>query len=413
MSTPTPTSITNRSVVIAGAGPAGAVAALLLARNGAHVTVLERSAPSSAVGAGLLLQPNGLAVLYALGLRDALSSAAERSSTITIRDSRGRVIVQSQVPDYGNGLDHVLALRRSHLATVLDEALSTAHIQVHRASEVVNADPSGFVTCTNGTGVDHVAADLIIGADGVHSAVRRSGTFGDRVSPTGHTYVRGIVQGAFDVEAGEYWTPLGLFGNAPLGDGTTYFYADATAPSIDRSLAAGDLDAFRDAWVGALPPLSPLIDAISPTPPMLVNEVDRVDCTSFVDHRLVLIGDAAHAMAPTLGQGANSAFVDGAVLAAELRRHDDIDAALAAYDRRRRPAVQKVQRDADRVARLSSTTSTFGRALRDRALRIANRPQSAKRRYDTALQHDPAELARMVSEPPDLHLAARSTPARE
>ena len=141
MSNPTP----DRSVVVAGAGPAGAVAALLLARSGAHVTVLERCPPSSAVGAGLLLQPNGLAVLYALGLRDALSLAAERSSTITIRDGHGRVIVQSQVPDYGNGLDHVLALRRSHLAAVLDEALSTApDIQVHPESEVVSADPSGL-----------------------------------------------------------------------------------------------------------------------------------------------------------------------------------------------------------------------------------------------------------------------------
>ena len=229
--------------------------------------------------------------------------------------------------------------------------------------------------------------------------MRRSGTFGDHVRPTGHTYVRGIVQGTFDVEAGEYWTSLGLFGNAPLGDGTTYFYADATAPSIARSLAVGDLDAFRFAWAGALPSLSPLIGAISPTPPMLVNDVDRVDCTSFVHHRLVLIGDAAHAMAPTLGQGANSAFVDGAVLADELRRHDDIDAALAVYDRRRRPAVQKVQRDADRVARLSSTTSGMSRAIRNRVLRTASRPRSTRKRYDASLQHEPADLTRMVGLP--------------
>ena len=406
----TPTHISDRSVVIAGAGPAGAVAALLLARSGAHVTVLERCAPSSAVGAGLLLQPNGLAVLYALGLRDALHSASTRSSTIAIRNDRGRVIVQSQVPDYGNGLDHVLALRRSHLAAVLDAALCAASgIEVRRESEVVNADPSGLVTYTNGIGEDSVSADLIIGADGAHSAVRRSGSFGDRVRPTGRTYVRGIVTGTFDVEAGEYWTSLGLFGNAPLGDGTTYFFADATARPIARAVAAGDVDAFRVVWAEALPPLSPLIDAISPDTPLLVNDVDRVDCNSFVDHRLVVIGDAAHAMAPTLGQGANSAFVDGAVLADELQRHDDIDAALVAYDRRRRTAVQRVQRDADRVARLSSTTSALGRAVRDRALRAANRPKAAKRRYDASLQHDPVDLTRMVAEVAKV----RATLARE
>ena len=229
--------------------------------------------------------------------------------------------------------------------------------------------------------------------------MRRVGSFGDRLSPTGRTYLRGIAPGEFDVEAGEYWTSLGLFGAAPLGDGTTYFYADATAPSVERAVATGDMDAFREAWTRALPGLKPLIAAITPEVPLLVNEVHRVDCTSFVDRRLVVIGDAAHAMAPTLGQGANSAFVDGAVLTDELRRQDDIDTALATYDRRRRSAVQKVQRDSDRVARLSSMTSGLSRAIRNRVLRAANRPRAARKRYDASLQIDPADLTTMVGSP--------------
>ena len=393
--------IRNRSVIIAGGGPAGAVTALLLAREGAHVTVLERDAPSASLGAGLLLQPNGLAVLYALGLRDALEVAATRSTAVTVRNARGRVLVHSQVPDYGNGLDHVLALRRSHLASVLGSALSEAPgVEAHFEAEVVDAEPSGSLTYTS-TGAEHqVAADVVIGADGVHSSVRGHGGFGARLHATGHTYVRGIVSGTFDVEPGEYWTALGLFGCAPLGDGTTYFYGDATAPSIERSLAAADVSSLQNAWTAALPAMSPLIRAIASTADLLVNDVYRVDCASFVDRRLVILGDAAHAMAPTLGQGANSAFVDGAVLVDELRRHDSIEEALAAYDLRRRPTVQRVQRDADRVARLSATTSAVGRAIRDRALSALNRPRSTTRRYNKSLQHDPSDLMRMVGAPP-------------
>jgi 2-polyprenyl-6-methoxyphenol hydroxylase-like FAD-dependent oxidoreductase len=398
--------ISNPSVVVAGGGPAGAVAALLLARQGADVTVLERGDPSAAVGAGLLLQPNGLAVLYALGLREALEAAATRSSTVTVHNARGRVLVQTQVPDYGNGLDHVLALRRSHFAAVLAAALAEEpRVDVRVAAEVIEADPSGSVTYTWAGAEHRIEADLVIGADGVHSSVRRHGRFGASLHSTGHTYLRGIVPGTFSVEPGEYWTAFGLFGCAPLGDGTTYFYADATAPPVDRALAAGDADALREAWSTALPALSPLLQAVSSTKSLLINDVYRVDCASFVDRRLVVIGDAAHAMAPALGQGANSAFVDGAVLAGELRRLGKVDDALATYDRHRRPSVRRVQRDADRVAQLSAMTSRVGRTIRDRALPTLNRPRGATKRYNASLQHDPADLMRMAG-------AALPIPAR-
>ncbi|MEO8694066.1 MAG: NAD(P)/FAD-dependent oxidoreductase [Acidimicrobiales bacterium] len=408
----TSSNIRNRSVVVAGGGPAGAVAALLLARDGAHVTVLERGLRSAALGAGLLLQPNGLAVLYALGLRESLEAVATRSSSTAVRDGRGRVLVESPVPDYGHGLDHVLALRRSHLASVLDEALDNASgVDVHYECEVLDVDRAGFVTYTRASHDNRLAADLVIGADGVHSSVRRRMSFASRLTATGHTYFRGITPGTFDVAPGEYWTALGLFGCAPLGDGTTYFYGDATLSSIERAMADADADAFRQAWISALPALAPLLAAIESTSTLLVNHVYRVDCTSFVDRRLVVVGDAAHAMAPTLGQGANSALVDCAILVDELRRGQGIEDALAAYDRRRRPVVQRVQHDADRVARLSSMRSGVSRALRDRALRASNRPRSARKRYDASLQIDPAELRQMVGSWAE-HRAVHATPAR-
>jgi 2-polyprenyl-6-methoxyphenol hydroxylase-like FAD-dependent oxidoreductase len=296
---------------------------------------------------------------------------------------------------------------------VLDDALHREWgVDVHHESEVVDVDRSGFVTYNQGSDESRIAADLVIGADGVHSSVRRRISFPSRLTATGHTYLRGIASGMFDVEPGEYWTALGLFGCAPLGDGTTYFYGDATAPSVEHAIDTCDVEAFRRAWTGALPALAPLLGAVASTSGLLVNNVYRVDCTSFVDRRLVVVGDAAHAMSPTLGQGANSAFVDCAVLIDELRRGQGIEDALAAYDRRRRPVVQRVQHDADRVARLASMRSGVSRAMRDRMLHTANRPRSARKRYDTSLQLDPAELTRMVGSRAG-HLAAHATPARE
>lgn len=389
-------------VVIAGGGPGGSVAALALARGGARVTVLERNDRQSAAGGGILLQPNGLGVLYALGLRDALHDRAHVSSAGSILDERGRTVLDVPVPDFGVGLDHVLAVRRSHLAAVLADAIAaTPGIEVIAGADVLDADRSGAVLYRRG-GADHrIVADLVIGADGVHSNVRRCGAFGARTKTRRSIYVRGTVvetggAGATR-QAAEYWTSLGLFGVSPLGDGSTYFYADATASAVTAAIVDLDLERFRSVWANVLPACRGVLDRIDGDGSLLVNAVQRIDCDTFVDGRLVLVGDAAHAMEPTLGQGANSAFVDAAVLAGLLSPDADVDDALIKYDRRRRPAVRTVQRAADRAARLAALHSSVAARVRNRFVSLASAPKVVGKRYRVLQQEDPAELYRAVS----------------
>src|SRR5215213_7228683 len=216
----------HRTAVIAGAGPGGSVAALLLARQGFAVTVLERAAaPSRGAGAGLLLQPNGLAVLYGLGFRDRLQAKAERISQATVRDGQGRPIVSVDLPDFGEGLDHALAMHRGHLMQVLHDALEDEPaITLITSAEVLAASPDGDVWYSCGDeDVRHVVADLVVGADGIRSVVREGGDFGDRTRHTARFYVRGLTNAHPDGPHGEFWTSVGLFGWAPLGDGSSYF----------------------------------------------------------------------------------------------------------------------------------------------------------------------------------------------
>lgn len=116
-----------------------------------------------------------------------------------------------------------------------------------------------------------------------------------------------------------------------------------------------------------------------------------MECERWSDGCMVLLGDAAHAMAPNLGQGANSALVDAAVLLDELRRARALGDALAAYERRRRPAVERVATAAERLGRLADATHPLVRAVRPHVLRLAGRLDGA-RSTAMVLQESPATL---------------------
>lgn len=396
--------IAQVDVVVVGAGIGGTAAALLLARAGASVSLLERTAAPVAAGAGILLQPNGLAVLGGLGLAEPLEDAGHRMSASTVRGQGGSPIATLAVPDFGAGLDHVLAVRRELLHDVLLAAVAGAPaIDCRFGATVHETRTDGSVDLHWLDRYSTIDADLVVGADGIGSTVRAGGSFGVRADrPAADAYLRGMVSRDGTEIEGEYWTALGLFGGAPIDAKTCYFYGSAAAAPVATAIAAGDLAACRAAWAHELPLAGELLGRLSSFAELLVNCAERVTCRSWHDGRLVLLGDAAHAMAPTLGQGANSALVDAAVLTAELTAAGSVPEALERYTRRRRPAVTRVQNRADRLARLARLTNPALRGVRDLGMRgLARVPGSAGRLVRGAQQENPAGLAALVTGLPE------------
>lgn len=361
--------LAGRHVAVVGAGIAGNAMALLAARAGARVTLFEASPEPRTVGAGILLQPNGLAVLDGLGLGPALEHAGRAVTRLRIADAAGDVLMDAPVPRFAAGLDHGLVLRRRDLLAVLvDAARAHPRVTCRFGEEVQDVAADGTVTVGHLGGRQTLASDLVVGADGVYSRVRKRGNFEPTVG-RGPWYVRGIGPATPLDTLTEHWTSLGIFGVAPLRD-ATYFYASASRGDLAEAIEQRDLEFFRRTWAEVLPLAEPLLGAVRRFDDLVVNQVIRVDCRRWVDGRLVLVGDAAHAMAPNLGQGAGSALVDAAVLAWALGETSDQGQALADYEGERRAGVRPVQDLAGRLATVSEIGLPGLRHVRDAAVRV-------------------------------------------
>ncbi len=378
--------VQGMQIVVAGAATAGAATAILLARAGARVRVVDRVARVRPVGAGIALASNGQAVLERLQL-NALLADATRVAGARIVDASGRTLLAPPP-----GVD-VRIVTRAALQDALQETMrNTPGVTLAFDATVEEATPDGRVIVRHGASGQREAmqADLVVGADGVHSRVREQGRFGASVRRSGIQYVRALSPAA-PSEALEAWTSAGLFGMLPLQRGS-YLYASCGTPVLERAIKAADLDAFRMAWQRAFAPSATLLAPLQQFDELLVHEVIRISCRQWHDGRLVLVGDAAHAMAPNLGQGGNSALVDAVVLAECLNAATDLRDALAQYTARRKPAVDKVADTSARLGQISEWTQPMMRWMRDRVLMpLASRRDSSRMLRDI-LQEDPVWL---------------------
>lgn len=382
------------SVTVVGAGIGGLTAALYLARIGATVTVLERVQQPSALGAGIMLQPNGLAVLAGLGLKEKVDRLGRRIDRMDIRGSHGQPCVSQQVPDFGDGLDHCVALLRRDLhRLLLDLVVDDPRVTLRTGTSAVAADQQGTVQVVGADGPETLAADLVVGADGVRSTIRGCADFGATESNRGTDYVRALVHCDGPAEFVEHWTSLGAYGAAEVADCLTYVYYAAYRPEPAAVTAARDLPGLRDVWHRVLPEAAGFLDRVVSFDDLIISGVRRIRCRRWVVGRLVLLGDAAHAMAPNVGQGANSAMVDALSLADELDGAGAVSTALGSYQDRRLKSVTAVQSVAERLAMLSGLRGRSILLARDAALRGSGRlPRVLDRQVRRAQQEPPSQL---------------------
>lgn len=371
----------TRSALIAGAGIAGLAAAIALAQRGWQVEICEQADALGEVGAGLQMSPNAMKVLRALGVEDAVMEAGFEPGAAVLRDGRtGRRHLDMPLKPlcrsrYGAPYVHI---HRADLHGILERAARGAGVEIRLGDRIRDCRGTGIgieVTTDGGTRT----ADLLIGADGVRSAVRAVMLGPEAPRFTGQVAWRGVVP-ADRLPPGTV-EPAATVWTGPGRHLVTYFLRGGALVNVvaveerddwrdEGWTTPGDPAALHAAFAGWHPAVRTVLAHVEDT--FLWALFDRPAMPRWHDGRAVLVGDACHPTLPFMAQGAAMALEDALVLARRLAATDDLPAALARYQAARWPRATRLQAQARANAGLFHLTEGPGGVLARAKLAVAS-----------------------------------------
>ena len=280
-------------VGVVGCGVAGTAAAYLLARDGHRVTLLERAPDLGPVGAGVLLQCSGQAVLGRLGVLDRVVAHASPIDELYARHASGGTLIRNRYPEYAPGAT-AYGVHRGVLFNTLFDLVKTQPVDVRVACEIVaREDSKGGVSLTDACGQRHGPFDFVIAADGSRSRMRRVCGFKASVLEYDHGTLWATTPG--EGMKGKLLQVVErtrkLFGLLPLGDGLVSMYWGLPARDLAATKARG-LDALKREIVAFAPEAAPVLDFIHDFEQFLFTTYRHVYCSRHHDDRVLLIGDA-------------------------------------------------------------------------------------------------------------------------
>lgn len=357
----------TRRILIVGGGLGGLALARALAQRGLAAEIVERAPRWDAGGTGLYLPANGVRALRMLGLEESVRRHGCAITRQRVLDHRGRLLL-------GVGLDEIwgptascLAMHRSDLHQVLLEGVAGTPIRLGTTVESMTEGPMAVrVGLSDGSTNEY---DLVVGADGIHSAIRRLAFVAASPRHVGQVSWRMVVDGGPSITD---WTVMLGRGRAflmiPIGAGRLYCYADVNSPH-GQDPTDGAVPRLVELFADFDDPARGILARLSPTRAPYFSPIEEVTQRPWVKGRSVLIGDAAHATSPNMAQGASMAMEDALVLAEILAAGSAWPGCLDAFETRRAQRVRWVQEQTRRRDR----TRNLPPVIRDWVLRIAGK----------------------------------------
>lgn len=378
------TSTPRLDVAVIGGGIGGLTTAIALRQRGIEAHVYESAPILQVAGAGLTLSPNAMQVLRRLDLAERVYDAGVTLEHFELHDARSGPLQRFAIADAARRHgEPMVAIHRRRLRDILASEVPESHVHTSATCEAVT-ELGGRPTMRFADG-NTITADLVIGADGLRSTVRQYVAPGRTLRYSGQTSLRAVASLELPAElahtAREIWAPHMRFGFLPIAPGEVYWFAVFDAPAADAQPPA-ETALPLDRLCASFP--SPVADIVAATDAEQIIRTDIHDVAPFRGWsrgRVVLLGDAAHATTPNLGQGAAQAIEDAWVLADRLASSATVEDALARYEAIRQPKAHFVVERSWTVGRIAHVANPLGRALRNLAMRWTS-ASATQRQYD-------------------------------
>ncbi|HWM27053.1 MAG TPA: FAD-dependent monooxygenase [Woeseiaceae bacterium] len=324
-------------ILIVGAGVAGLALRRALRPHGCFADIIERDAGWSDGGAGMYLPGNALRALRALTLDGEVEKRAARIGTQRFCDHRGRLLSEIALSSVWSEAGPCVAVHRADLHAVLREPEDALPIRM--GVTLVSFDQTAELVLAHLSDGTQESYDLVVGADGIGSAVRRLACDDVGPRPLNQWGWRFVIPCPPQMTT---WSVLMSRQSAcltmPIGGGRAYCYVDLMGRQPPTSLEIS-MDRLREVLCDFAGPAIAIREAVEGSIAIHAAPIEEVVLNSWSRGRAVLIGDAAHAMSPNMAQGAAMAIEDALVLAECLAEQPGIGTALSAYEARRRPRV--------------------------------------------------------------------------
>lgn len=368
----------RRTAEIVGAGFAGLSAACALAQRGWQVRVHERSDRLRPAGAGIYIYENGLRVLEALGACDAALAMAPMSHTREVRDERNRLLSVHR----WNRSQRVFSIVRQQVIEALADSAQRHGARIITSSEAVSATPDGRLRLADGS---ELTADLIVAADGINSKLRDDLRLVQKRRELADGAIRLLIDMTPEERLSdggtttEYWSGSRRVLYTPCSGGTIYL----ALTMLDSDDVAKTVPVEVGAWTRWFPHLRDLLARIG-----AAGRYDRFEyirLRRWSAGRVVVLGDAAHALPPNIGQGAGCAMMNALALSVFLDRYPQTEDALVAWERHERPITNHTQR----VSLLLSLPTTWPTPLRRGFFQLAGRSKWLIRQRTRTASHVP------------------------
>jgi 2-polyprenyl-6-methoxyphenol hydroxylase-like FAD-dependent oxidoreductase len=365
---------TDKKFAIVGGGIGGLTLAIAMQRKGFQVTVYESTPKFKPLGAGLGLAANAVKAFLEIGIADEVLAVGKVMKMFRIADDSGKTIAETNSEEMSRrfGTVNNFTIHRADLHRVLLSQLEPETVVLDKNCVDVDQDVNGVALhFTDGT---KAYADYLIACDGIHSPIRRKLLPGSSPRYAGYTCWRAVIDKVptdFDFNhASESWGVGCRFGIVPLSGSRIYWYACVNATQNDPVMRSFRIPELLTYFSGFHSPVSEILKLTRNEDLLWGDIMDLKPIARFAFDKIVLMGDAAHATTPNMGQGACLAIEDSAVLANCIEDYETVEEAFKQFEQKRIKRTTKIVNGSWALGKAAQLENPLLISLRNAAVRL-------------------------------------------